>query len=287
VMTVAAIPLLLVAGWYGKNAWLFGNFSASSWMGLGMSNISTLLVKKEELQPMVDSGALSRYALISRYEEMASLFHSDNAAPTGIPVLDQVAKSTGQHNFNNLQIVAVDRHYRADAIAVARRYPASYVHGLYISNRLFFSPPSMNLYFRDYNRAAVRPMESLLYPVLYGTSSSFDVIEQPHYGFGGKYFIEVKTSVPVIVLWVLVLGWGYAQARRGFSGPARNPDGRTLVIGFIVLTAVYIYVVGTTIELGENYRYRFSVEPLFMALAATAITQLISRVRARRVPVGS
>ena len=64
---------------------------------------------------------------------------------------------------------------------------------------------------------------------------------------------------------------------------AANPDTqpRALVLGFIVLTALYLYVVSTTIELGENYRYRFSIEPLFLVLMVTAITDLVRRIRAR------
>ena len=191
VLTVAAVPVLVVAAWYGKNYYYFGNFSSSSWLGLGLSNVSTLLVSKEELAPMVQSGALSKYALISRYENLPEVFAGD-ASATGIPVLDQVKKSTGQHNFNNVRIVEIDRHYKADAITVARRFPASYVAGLLTSNRLFFSPTSMNLYFRSPNRLAAKPMERIFNPILYGASATNAGIEQPHFGFSGKYILEVK-----------------------------------------------------------------------------------------------
>jgi hypothetical protein len=281
VLTAAAVPILVVAAWYGKNYYYFGNFSSSSWMGLGLSNISTLLVKKEELEPLVREGTLSRYSLVSRYQELPELFAGSEGVGTGIPVLDQVTKSTGEHNFNNLNIVEIDRHYKADAIAVARRFPASYVVGLFISNRLFFSPTSMNLYFRAFNRDAVRPMERVFDPVLYGTGATNGTIEQPHFGFSGKYFIEVNTSVPLIVLWIAVLSWGYAQARRGMLAPQRASNADAVVIGFITFTAVYVYVVGTTVELGENYRYRFLIEPLFLVLTVTAIARVTRTLRSR------
>ena len=44
---------------------------------------------------------------------------------------------------------------------------------------------------------------------------------------------------------------------------------------FITFTAIYVYAIGTTVELGENYRYRFLVEPLFLVLAVTAATQTV------------
>jgi hypothetical protein len=56
---------------------------------------------------------------------------------------------------------------------------------------------------------------------------------------------------------------------------------RALVLGFIVLTALNLYGVSTSISLSENYRYRFNIEPLFMVLMVTAATDLIRRVRAQ------
>ena len=73
----------------------------------------------------------------------------------------------------------------------------------------------MNLYFSATNRAAVKPMEQVFNPLLYGVGATPGWIEQPHFGFSKQSFLEVNTSVPLMVLWVLVLGYGYIQARRG------------------------------------------------------------------------
>jgi len=108
-------------------------------------------------------------------------------------------------------------------------------------------------------------------------------VQQPHFGFEGprRYTVEVNTSVPLIAAWFLVLGFGYGRARGGLR--AEDPDTRAaaVVTGFIVLTAAYLYVLCTTIELAENARYRFEIEPLFIVLAATAITSLVRLLRRR------
>lgn len=281
ILLAAIFPVLVVALWYGKNHYLFGTFSASSWMGLGLSNISTLVATREELQPLVDADRLTPYALVSRYRQVEQLFLPP-APATGIPVLDQVAKSTGEWNFNNSRIVEINRYYAHDAVTVARAFPFSYVIGLVIANRLFFSPPSMNLYFAADNRAAVRPMEQVFNPLLYGTGAAPGWLRQPHFGFEHQNVLEVNTSVPLIVVWWVVLGYGYFQARRGVRSGNPEARPRALVIGFIVVTALYIYVVGTAFELAENYRYRYLVEPLFLVLAATAVTSAVRFVRGRR-----
>lgn len=281
VLMAAAIPLLVVALWYGKNYYYFGVFSSSTWMGLGLSNIATLVATREELEPLVADGRVSPFAVVSRYAQLDLLFHAQQLPPTGIAVLDEVRKSNGAYNFNSQQLIAINRYYTHDALTVIRTYPFSYVVGLTISNRLFFSPSNMNLYFSKGNRAAAKPMEQLFNPLLYGVGATPGWIEQPHFGFSRQSFLEVNTSAPLMVLWVLVLGYGYVQARQGVLSKDSQQRPRALVIGFIVLSALYLYVVGTAFELAENYRYRFNIEPLFFVLTATAVTGLVRVVKSK------
>jgi hypothetical protein len=277
---VAAIgPVLIVGFWYAKNWYYFGSFGSSTWLGLGLSNISTLIPTKQELQPLVDEGRLSRFALLSRYRDIDTLF-SVEEAPTGIPVLDQVRKSTGEYNFNNARIVSVNRYYTSDGVTVIRTFPYYYTIGLLISNKLFFSPPNMNLYFTAQNRAAVRPMERIFNPLLYGVSAESGLVRQPHFGFSDRSLLEVNTSIPLILVWWLLLGYGYTQMRRAVLSSYERERPRAVAIGFIVVTALYLYAVGTAFELAENYRYRYNVEPLMFALGAAAVTDLIRKARA-------
>lgn len=281
VLLAAALPLLVVALWYGKNYYYFGTFGASTTVGLGLANITTLMVERERLLPLFQEGRLSQYVMLSRYEAPQLLFILQTPQYTGIPVLDQVKKSDGHHyNYNNLQMVEVNRYYTHDAIEVLRNFPASYAIGLIISNRLFFSPTNMNAFFCATNRKAVRPMERIFNPLLYGVGANPGLMEQPHFGFVGRNKMEVQTSLPLIALWGLVLGYGYLQARRGIRSAEPNGKPRALVIGFIVLSALYVYALATTIELSENYRYRFAIEPLFMVLTVTAATHLLRTLRA-------
>jgi 4-amino-4-deoxy-L-arabinose transferase and related glycosyltransferases of PMT family len=282
VLLAAAAPLFVVALWYGKNYYYFGTFGASTTAGLGLANITTLMVERRDLYPLLQDGRLSRYATLSRYDFPELLFVPDTPVHTGIPVLDQVKKSDDLHyNYNNLQMVAVNRHYISDGIEVIHTFPASYAVGLVMSNLLFFSPTDMNVYFTTENRAAALPMDRIFNPFMYGLGAKAGFTPQPHFGFNVHNRMEVHTSVLLIAQWFVLLAYGYVQARRGVV--AANPDTqpRALVLGFIVLTALYLYVVSTTIELGENYRYRFSIEPLFLVLMVTAITDLVRRIRAR------
>ena len=104
-LIIAVVPLLFVVGWYGKNLYLFGTFSASTWMGLGLSNISTLTVAREDLAPLVRNGTLTNYALVSRYEDKRLLFPDIETPTEKIPALHNKTKSTGEFNFNYMNSI--------------------------------------------------------------------------------------------------------------------------------------------------------------------------------------
>lgn len=282
VALAAAAPLLVVALWYGKNFYYFGTFSASSWMGLGLSNISTLMVPRETLAPLVHAGKLSPYALISRHSDLEQMFGSMRAEATGIDVLDRLHKASGDWNFNNSRVVALNKFYTKDSLEVIRTFPAAYVIGLWISNRLFFSPTSMNMYMEPKNRDAVAGMEQVFNPLLYGAAPATSYMMLPQFGPEHSRLIEVNTSTLLIVQWLVVLGYGYVQSRRLFMRHQPVDRARAVVIGFVTLTAVYLWFVATALEVGENYRYRFLIEPLFMALTAAAIVDGLRAFKARR-----
>jgi hypothetical protein len=146
---------------------------------------------------------------------------------------------------------------------------------------MFFSPATTNLYLNPANRNAAWPMEQVSSPLLYGTSATPGWIAQPHFGFERTAILSVNTSIPLIVAWCVLLSYGLVQALRGAASPDRERKARAVASGFIVVTAAYVYVVGTTFELAENYRYRYLVEPLLFVLAAAAITDAVRRLRVR------
>jgi hypothetical protein len=54
-----------------------------------------------------------------------------------------------------------------------------------------------------------------------------------------------------------------------------------ITLGYLLFVIVYVYVLGTFVELSENYRYRFVAEPLFAVATATIATDFVRRLRAR------
>jgi 4-amino-4-deoxy-L-arabinose transferase-like glycosyltransferase len=280
ILLVASVPLIVVLLWCGKNYYYFGSFSMSTWLGLGLSNITTLMLPRAELQPLVERGDLSKWALVSRYDEHRAIFLADLAPPIGVPVVDYVAKSDGRVNFNYKDIPVINRYYTADSLAVMRKFPSVYLTGVVMANKLYFSPTGMNMFIDQKNLEAVAPMEQIFTPLLTGTTASTKMMPVPMFGFADRLGRPVNTSLPLMLAWIVVFAFAYTQARQAFLRPrGSQAEPRAIVMGFIVLTAGYLWLVSTTLELGENYRYRFLIEPLFFVVTATAVTAAVRAIR--------
>jgi hypothetical protein len=281
VVAAAALPLLVATLWYAKNYVYFGTFAGSTMFGLGLSNIGTLTVPRADLEPLIERGIVSPLALVSRYDDVALLFATRNDPPSGVPVLDRPRKSDGAYNYNYRPLIALNEQYARDSVAVIRRHPASYVIGVIIANRLFFSPSSMNEYFSPENRAAVKPFERIFNPMLYGVSADPRFTVQPHFGFDVPPSVEVNTSVAHIALWTVVLVFGWLRVRPAFFAKPVADRTVCLTLGYALFVMVYVHGLGTLVELGENYRYRFAVEPFFAVALAVLATDGARRLKRR------
>jgi hypothetical protein len=90
--------------------------------------------------------------------------------------------------------------------------------------------------------------------------------------------LEANPSYPLMVLWILVTVIGYLRARRLIREDTSAEKTRGIVLLFMIGNAVYVYCLATMFELGENYRYRFLVEPLFLVLTAVALQATAQRL---------
>jgi hypothetical protein len=281
IIGAAALPLLVATLWYAKNYFYFGTFAGSTLFGLGLSNIGTLTVPRTDLTPLVEQGVVSPLALVSRYQDVSLLFSAANDPPSGIPVLDTPRKSSGEYNYNYRPLIEINEQYARDSMAVVRKYPASYVIGVITANRLFFSPSSMNEYFSAQNRAAAKPFERFFNLVLYGVSAEPRFIVQPHFGFDAPPSLEVNTSVWLIALWALSLILVWLRVRPVFFAQSAEDRVARVTLGYLIFVMVYVHALGTLVELGENYRYRFVAEPFLAVAIAVIATDGIRRLAAR------
>ena len=273
VLAAAAVPVLLVVLWYGKNLVQFGEFSGSTWFGINFSKMTNSMLTVPERRALYDIGTISAVSLVPPFgnpDKYAGVL--PQPVPTGIPVLDQNMKPSGTPNFNNILFVAVSRQYGRDALRIIAAHPAAYLRGLAESYLLYFLPASAYM-FLDNNAAHIRGLARLASILdgrfVYRFERSLR-LTQP-----GRYYLQgfLNTGWLIIIAYVLVIIPGLVLLCRRTSFITH----RSLLF-FLWFNVVWVTIVANALEVGENNRFRFVTDPLvFVFLAALAFSWLARR----------
>lgn len=264
-LAAAALPVLAVALWYGWNAARFGTFSSSSWLGMSLAKIATKLTPPAELarlaatDPAESILAVEPFSPLGDYAGLAPL-----PLPTGIPVLDMPVKSTRARNLNHLAYVEISRRYLAATRAFVRRRPADYLHGVVTAWLIYLRSAADSAWLLD-NRLRIAGFSRWFDRLLY-------LQPEPFAGRLGPSHI----AWAIFLLLPAALLHGVRSARRRF----RQGDlAGAATLLFLVFTVVYVAVVGNSVEIGENNRFRFESEPLALVLLLVFAGERLRRRR--------
>ncbi|MDX2167165.1 MAG: hypothetical protein SF182_08885 [Deltaproteobacteria bacterium] len=274
----AAPAVIVIAAFCLRNLLLFGTASTSSWFGMNlMSSVDFAwpaserrgLVERGEVGPIVSVPAFSP---VGQYRGVVAL-----PPPTGIAVLDVESTESGSPNYNHAAYATVAPLYAHEALRLLASHPARYLHASAAAASLFFRPASDYEYFRDFRQRMPR-WDALYRFGLYGQLTAGGP------GVAGPAGFPLAVSAPNIGWFILLttplLLWlglcrRRAAARRGDQAAAGT-------LAFIIVTIVYLMLVGTLLNIGENQRYRFMTEPFLFVLAAVAWSA--NRRRRRQAP---
>jgi hypothetical protein len=280
VFLVTAIPLLLVGGWYAKNAVIFGTATTSSWFGMNVASTTIARAPQVQLKQLVLEGHLSPIATKIPFEPVGvydpQFVHTGT---TGIRTLDSRLKSDGATNYNNLAYVAVSNLYLQADLAYIRMYPGAYARNVALSAAVWFIPADQfqlpsNFYAGDGARISG-------YETLYDAA----ILWQAHSGVKAEFRAATTGAAPstgeysystVIeyVLALLVAPFVIIRRRRSryFAG--------TLVV--LWLTVTYSFLATSLTSLGENMRFQFELGGLPLVLAVAVLASLVRSVQTTR-----
>jgi hypothetical protein len=267
VLLACAVPLALVISLYAKNWIMYGVPSTSSWAGMGLARVAVEGLSLSERRQLVSEGKLHRVSLVKPLSPIAAYeaVGVKRDAPTGIPLLDEVSgpEYPSKANLENRTYIRISRLYWQDDLWIIRHRPGAYLRAVAEGLGDFVSPPTRT-WGGEGNVARMRTYDRWFSKVVYG---------QLGLGKVGLFVVAAYLFALAVGLWVTVRG-----LRPG--APAS-----TVTVAFAVLTIVYVGVVGNLAEVGENYRFRFVVDPLAVALVAFGVRAL--RQRRRRPAAGA
>ncbi len=266
VLLAAALPLLIVLALYAKNAVVFAQPATSSWLGLSLAKVSTMQLPQDERQRMVDAGELSPLALVKPFGGPdAYPDYAGRAPSTGVPVLDQRRKSNGHINFNYIAYIAIAQQYKRDALTVIGTHPALYLDTMGQAWREFFRPSSDYPFLQD-NRARIEPWARIGNRYLAG-QPRFPV--QPGFSFAGWGTV----GFAVLAAFAICALFGAGRLWRVCVHP-RRASTATAVMALIWLNLAYVSVIGNALEIDENQRFRYVIDPLIVAMLTVVLWRL-------------
>ncbi|HVN32783.1 MAG TPA: hypothetical protein VMT45_12440 [Thermoanaerobaculaceae bacterium] len=291
---VVVAPIVVVGAWYVKNLVLFGRLSASSWMGMNIAKIVESNLDTGRREQLVRSGRISRLAEIRPFSPLMSYVADVSELPkTGVPALDLVTKSSGVQNFNHLAYVEISRTYLRDSLRVVVLSPAAYLKGVILATTYYFQAGSEYFMLGD-NRAKIAPYERMFDRFVYGRlgGSGFLPEDRPDRQIADEpWKDQVRRAASgcgavIVIGTALWLAVGFKLAVRAVK---RRGDIEPWEVGllFLWLNIAYATAAGTLLELGENGRFRFMVEPLLWSGLAAWLSRLWQHRRALASPAVS
>ena len=282
IAVTAAIPIVLVGGWMVKNEAVFGRPTLSSWFGMNLQRAVIPVATDEQLNTWAAAGDIneitaaypSGFVSYSAYEPYVGpcLAQHDHPATANVNRLGNDVFP----NFNAecyLPIYDIAGH---DAWWVITHHPSLYVEGRWWAVRAWVTeaPPPLLTTSSIYD--ALRPVYRV---AQLGVPSSLPSIRWgalPYGAFSTKthlYVLQVGATLLVIGVAVRAL-WRRVRRR------ATSPWGLVEVVAGLIVG--WNLVVGVLFELGEQFRFRATTDPVTMSIATWLAWRLVGRFRQHR-----
>jgi len=283
VLLAAALPFAILFSFYAKNYALFGQFSASSWGGMYLWEMTGYFLSPDEREKLEADGKLSTVTSVPTFSELGRYpaTYADVGRLDGVDALTQVNKSTGPNNYNHLGYVAISREYLNDALGVLRYSPKAYLRGLLRAGFIYFRSSS------DY-ASGVRFLDEA------GNQSRISYVERFYdYFFYGKVPLGPSLTkalarfdlkcppyayLYLIIFLPLLAFYGLRLAlRRAAAAAAGLSPGQRLTVLYVCANAIYIALAGTAFNWAESNRMRFLSDPLYVALLGLFVQHFLVR----------
>ncbi|MDT8323913.1 MAG: hypothetical protein RRA94_07385 [Bacteroidota bacterium] len=264
-LVACALACVVVSGLYVKNSLQFGFFGTSSWYGISMYKVVNGGYHTEAKDMQAAEHCVTAHAAFSRPSVYRSCGFSEE---TAIPVLNQ-------DDQNNVNVPDISRAYFSAAKSRVLADPAAALVHVGEMAVLWFMPSSLP------QSWAPEPWKS----------PAFSAYEARFYGvLGGRYLLKPFGVHSYLMLSYLIVVLLFLYRVTGIVRRWRS--GRITEKEFIILLAVFLvgynFVISSIGEYGENNRFKFDVEFLFLLVAFESIeygwNELKSQLHRRSAP---
>ena len=279
----ALVPVVFVGGWMLKNQVVFGTATTSSWLGFNMQRGVTAPMDADLVRADVADGAVSDLALerpwgpLSAYGEWTA-----GCTPHGHPVTDEADKEAAgitTANYNHECYLPAYQEAQRNAVALIRRHPGEYAADRMTALELSF------VHSTTLHSGRTTWLDTAYSPLLLSIDRD---ISQEGWNlplFGEPRPFPVTVSLTFAALCAFVLGRGAVAVvrlvRAGWEARAAWPAPEILWV-LVAGTVAVVVLGGDLVEIGENTRFRSTVDPLLIAFPLGALVLAVQRRLGRR-----
>lgn len=269
VLAVAAVPVLLLAGWITKDAVMFGTYTTSSWIGMNLADMTLVPAARDgQLDALVRQHRLTPLALTGPWQNVAA--YVPRYVPdrhTGVAALDDRTGDPGESNYNNIAYVRVSSLLLTEDLRYIRLEPRDYLRNVAISAGVWLTP-SDQYPFVFGNWSKIRPLVDT-----FDTTLGWQFDEAPAettaiHAIEGRSPPATQISYSAVLIYAISLVGAplFLWFRR------RHLDRSSVgILLFLWGTTAYTYVTSSLIDIGENNRLRFELGPLPLVLAVVVV----------------
>jgi len=286
---VSSIVFLLVFAWYAKNWYVFGSFSSSSWLGMSLAKTYYVFLSDKELADLAARGTVSHVSTVPSFSPLSE--YSDTMASPrsmGMEITDAEYKRDGSVNYNNVNYVDISRRYQSDVLQAVARDPRLLALSILKAGVTYLRPASQ--YFTDehfdemHNMAQVERLDDIYRHFYYLQYDSIRSIRAHAASAGNSPYRHSISDALGLISWTLLLFTAailfYVPARiRRLMKMGENICSVTLAFAYVNI--VYVALITSLLEAGENDRFRFETEALFTILVAIILTDLLKWATSR------
>lgn len=267
-MTILVLLTLLPASWYVKNRVQYGFLGASSWYGMGLWRNALFGQDAVMLRQLSGEGAFSPVAGLPPFSLPSSYREMGFTARSEVPVL-------ARDDHQNVNIPAISEAYQQSAVALIKRSPAQYFRNVLTAYGNFSGPSG------EFEHIAVNRERLGLHAELEHWLLARPLVARIERALGGRYY----GSLYFLTIPAVLLGYALQFKRRSAGLSTLHETIREDAAPFLIAALVtYTTVVSCTMELGENMRFKFMIEPALLVLAAVVLSRATSRARSAEEP---
>lgn len=279
-IAIASVAAAATLSLYVKNLVVFGSFSASTWAGMSICKVVTSEVSDEEWARLRETPSWSPLLELEEFEP-PGLYAPflPPATPRGHPAVDAMEKENGTPNMNHSLIADASRAQGQAALRAAPHLAPAILRSLHKSLVIYLKPANEYLYLSALNGPRFWREERALSLLLYGKFGEHTYLKE-----AGAYTAERRVHQWAHIGWWIPVMLAAAVAWSARRSRALLPGGEPAsaaapVAAFILLTVLWISAIGVVLEIGENNRFRWQIEPLVWAACAAAAQGAVEGVR--------